>query len=105
MGSSGLEGDKAMKASIFSLILASASAKPQFEALKSVFGSGLEQAPYTTLKEFDGYEMRQYQSVNWVCTEATYKMERLNARSNEVCRRAEQGRGGGGQRPILHGQL
>ena len=23
-----------------------------------------------------GYEMRQYQSVNWVCTEATYKMER-----------------------------
>merc|ERR1712212_1227415 len=76
MGSSGLEGDKAMKASIFSLILASASAKPQFEALKSVFGSGLEQAPYTTLKEFDGYEMRQYQSVNWVCTEATYKMER-----------------------------
>ena len=51
--SSGLEGDKAMKASIFSLILASASAKPQFEALKSVFGTGLEQAPYTTLKEFD----------------------------------------------------
>jgi len=65
-----------MKASIFSLILASASAKPQFEALKSVFGSGLEQAPYITLKELDGYEMRQYQSVNWVCTEATYKMER-----------------------------
>merc|ERR1712192_214164 len=76
MGSSRLEADKTMKASIFSLILASASAKPQFEALKSVFGSGLEQAPYITLKELDGYEMRQYQSVSWVCTEATYKMER-----------------------------
>merc|ERR1712172_124378 len=76
MGSSGLEANKTMKASIFSFILASTAAKPQFEALKSVFGSGLEQAPYTTLKEFDGYEMRQYQSVNWVCTEATYKMER-----------------------------
>merc|ERR1711974_593635 len=56
-----------------------ASAKPQFEALTNVVSTlagDYEQAPYTTLKDFDGYEMRQYQSVNWVCTEATYKMDK-----------------------------
>ena len=45
-----------MKASIFSLVLALASAKPQFEALKNVVSTiagDYEQAPYTTLKEFD----------------------------------------------------
>merc|ERR1711974_315127 len=78
MGSSGLD-DKTMKASIFFLVLALASAKPQFEALTNVVSTlagDYEQAPYTTLKDFDGYEMRQYQSVNWVCTEATYKMDK-----------------------------
>merc|ERR1739838_154917 len=75
MGSSELD-DKTMKASIFFLGLALVSARPQFEALTNVFSTDYEQAPYTTLKVFDGYEMRQYQSVNWVCTEATYKMER-----------------------------
>ena len=47
---------KTMKASIFSLVLALASAKPQFEALKNVVSTiagDYEQAPYTTLKEFD----------------------------------------------------
>merc|ERR1711974_516284 len=56
-----------------------ASAKPQFEALTNVVSTlagDYEQAPYTTLKDFDGYEMRQYQSVNWVCTEATYEMDK-----------------------------
>merc|ERR1712127_969059 len=34
-----------------------------------------EKVPYTTLKKFDGYEMRQYPSVKWVCTDITFKME------------------------------
>ena len=53
--SSGLD-DKTMKASIFSLVLALTSAKPQFEALQnaiSTLAGDFEQAPYTTLKEFD----------------------------------------------------
>merc|ERR1712055_178991 len=77
---------KIMKASIFFLILASASAAPQFEGLKNIFSAlsgddepgevngDYEQVPYTTLKKFDGYEMRQYPSVKWVCTDVTYKM-------------------------------
>merc|ERR1712108_117702 len=77
-----------MKASIFLLVLASASAAPQFEGLKNIFSAlsgddepgevngDYEQVPYTTLKKFDGYEMRQYPRVKWACTEATYKMEK-----------------------------
>ena len=54
-----------MKASIFFLVLASASAKPQFEGLKNIFSAlsgddeagevngDYEQVPYTTLKQFD----------------------------------------------------
>merc|ERR1719370_2769175 len=40
--------------------------------------------PYTTLKKFDGYEMRQYPSVKWACTEATYKMEKEDSASRET---------------------
>ena len=62
------EGDSAakiMKASIFFLVLASASAAPQFEGLKNIFSAlsgddeagevngDYEQVPYTTLKKFD----------------------------------------------------
>merc|ERR1712212_546939 len=83
----GDSGAKIMKASIFFLVLASASAAPQFEGLKNIFSAlsgddepgevngDYEQVPYTTLKQFDGYEMRQYPSVKWACTDATYKME------------------------------
>merc|ERR1712055_197277 len=78
---------KIMKASIFFLVLASASAAPQFEGLKDILealsgdqepgevNGDYEQVPYTTLKKYDGYEMRQYPSVNWACTEATYQGE------------------------------
>merc|ERR1712105_370211 len=78
---------KIMKASIFLLVLASASAAPQFEGLKNIFSAlsgndepgevngDYEQVPYTTLKKFDGYEMRQYPSVKWVCTDVTCKKE------------------------------
>merc|ERR1712243_413241 len=80
--------EKIMKASVFLLLLASASAAPQFEGLKNIFSSlsgndepgevngDYEQVPYTTLKKFDGYEMRQYPSVKWVCTDVTYKMDK-----------------------------
>jgi len=56
---------KIMKASIFLLVLASASAAPQFEGLKNIFSAlsgddqpgevngDYEQVPYTTLKKFD----------------------------------------------------
>merc|ERR1712158_184343 len=86
---------KIMKASIFFLALASASAKPQFEGLKNIFtalsgddepgevNGDYEQVPYTTLKQFDGYEMRQYPSVKWACTEATYKMEKEDSESRD----------------------
>merc|ERR1719268_681207 len=62
-------------------------AAPQFEAdgVKNLFSSlasgggqsqdedsGSEKVPYTTLKQFDGYEMRLYPSVKWACTELTY---------------------------------
>merc|ERR1711914_63143 len=89
-------GGKIMKASIFLLVLASASAAPQFEGLKSIFSAlsgddepgevngDYEQVPYTTLKKFDGYEMRQYPSVKWACTEATYKMEKEDSASRET---------------------
>merc|ERR1712228_880260 len=66
---------RVMKSSIFLLVLASATAAPQFEGLKDIFSAlsgddeagevngDYEQVPYTTLKQFDGYEMRQYPSV------------------------------------------
>ena len=31
-----------------------------------------------------GYEMRQYPSVKWACTEATYKMEKEDSASRET---------------------
>merc|ERR1712212_1065677 len=88
----GDSGAKIMKASIFFfLVLASALAAPQFEGVKNLFSSlaasggdqdedsGSEKVPYTTLKQFDGYEMRQYPSVKWACTELTYEREEDDA--------------------------
>merc|ERR1712210_314578 len=67
------------------LFASSAFAAPQFEGIKNLFSSlatgdqdeesGTEKVPYTTLKQFDGYEMRQYPSVKWACTELTYERE------------------------------
>merc|ERR1711962_931212 len=86
---------RVMKCSIFFLVLASATAAPQFEGLKDIFSAlsgddeagevngDYEQVPYTTLKQFDGYEMRQYPSVKWACTEATYKMEKEDSESRD----------------------
>merc|ERR1712192_347210 len=88
---------KIMKAAIFFfVVLASASAAPQFEGLKNIFSApsgddeagevngDYEQVPYTTLKQFDGYEMRQYPSVKWVCTDATFKMEKDESDSRDT---------------------
>merc|ERR1712051_384508 len=71
------------------LFVSSAFAAPQFEGIKNLFSSlatgdqdeesGTEKVPYTTLKQFDGYEMRQYPSVKWACTELTYEYEREDA--------------------------
>merc|ERR1711962_863775 len=70
----------------------SALAAPQFDAgekVKNLFSSlasgggdqdedsGSEKVPYTTLKQFDGYEMRLYPSVKWACTELTYEREEV----------------------------
>merc|ERR1712122_474919 len=72
--------DTIMRSSIISSILLSVtSARPQFEVLKSIVSEvvgDIEQVPYTVIQKFDGYEMRRYPSVNWVCSEATYKMGR-----------------------------
>merc|ERR1712210_4312 len=67
------------------LFAGSAFAAPQFEGIKNLFSSlasgdqdeesGTEKVPYTTLKQFDGYEMRLYPSVKWACTELTYERE------------------------------
>merc|ERR1711973_111676 len=72
----------------------SALAAPQFEAggaVKNLFSSlasggsgrdeesGSEKVPFTTLKQFDGYEMRLYPSVKWACTELTYEREEVEA--------------------------
>merc|ERR1712037_720748 len=67
------------------LFASSAFAAPQFEGIKNLFSSlatgdqdeesGTEKVPYTTLKQFDGYEMRQYPSVKWACTELTYERD------------------------------
>merc|ERR1711950_141091 len=76
------------------LLASSAFAAPQFEGIKNLFSSlssgdqdeesGTEKVPYTTLKQFDGYEMRQYPSVKWACTEATYKMEKDESSSRDT---------------------
>merc|ERR1711962_443371 len=72
--------DTTMRSSIISFIFLSVtSARPQFEVLKSIVSEvvgDIEQVPYTVLQKFDGYEMMRYPSVNWVCSEATYKLER-----------------------------
>ena len=60
--------------------------KPQFEGIKNLFSSlaggdtqeedsGTEKVPYTTLKQFDRYEMRFYPSVKWACTEVAVEVE------------------------------
>merc|ERR1712192_273921 len=89
-------GAKIMKASIFFFLVVLASASPQFEGLKNIFSAlsgddeagevngDYEQVPYTTLKQFDGYEMRQYPSVKWVCTEATFKMDKDDEESRDT---------------------
>merc|ERR1712045_866453 len=77
-----------MRVAIVTLLFAgSALAAPQLEGIKNFFsslGSGdesydddsdIEKVPHTTLKKFDGYEMRQYPSVKWACTELTYERE------------------------------
>ena len=48
--------------------------KPQFEGIKNLF-SCTEKVPYTTLKQFDRYEMRLYPSVKWACTEVAVEVE------------------------------
>merc|ERR1712127_730814 len=79
-----------MKTAAALLLVASASA-PQFGGIKSIFkaltgddeagevNGDYETVPYTTLKKYDGYEMRQYPSVKWVCTELTYPLEEEDA--------------------------
>merc|ERR1712172_247741 len=77
-------GDK-MRLTLTVLFAGSALAAPQFEGVKNLFSSlssgdqdedsGSEKVPYTTLKQFDGYEMRLYPSVKWACTELTYERE------------------------------
>merc|ERR1711974_394625 len=78
------------------LFAGSALAAPQFEGVKNLFSSlaasggdqdedsGTEKVPYTTLKQFDGYEMRQYPSVKWACTELTYEREEDDEEEVEV---------------------
>merc|ERR1712127_842005 len=80
-----------MKTAAALLLVASASAAPQFGGIKSIFkaltgddeagevNGDYETVPYTTLKKYDGYEMRQYPSVKWVCTELTYPLEEEDA--------------------------
>merc|ERR1711962_1272886 len=46
--------------------------------------SGSEKVPYTTLKQFDGYEMRLYPSVKWACTELTYEREEVEVEGEGV---------------------
>merc|ERR1712106_588661 len=80
------QSDVEMRVTITLVLFAgSALAAPQFEGIKNLFSSlasedqdedsGSEKVPYTTLKQFDGYEMRQYPSVKWACTELTYEVE------------------------------
>jgi len=78
-----------MKAFVFLTVLTVACAAPQFDGIKNFFKSfssekkseddGLEHVPYKTLnKTIDGdlaFEIREYPSVEWVCTDKTYKMD------------------------------
>merc|ERR1712156_1006706 len=82
-----------MRVAVTLVVLSAGSgllAAPQFDAgqkVKNLFSSlasggggqdedsGSEKVPYTTLKQFDGYEMRLYPSVKWACTELTYERE------------------------------
>merc|ERR1711936_787196 len=84
MGQSDL-GEMRVAITLTVLFAGSAFAAPQFEGIKNLFSSlasgdqdedsGTEKVPYTTLKQFDGYEMRLYPSVKWACTELTYERE------------------------------
>merc|ERR1711872_1036171 len=84
-----------MRVAITTLLFAgSALAAPQFEGIKNLFSSpadgdsieesGTEKVPYTTLKQFDGYEMRQYPSVKWACAELTYEREDTEVEEDEA---------------------
>merc|ERR1711994_877970 len=60
------------------LMLASATvASPQGggQAADGEYGD-YEQVPYTTVRQFNGYEERQYPGLKWVCTEGTYPIEK-----------------------------
>merc|ERR1711936_1484708 len=84
MGQSDL-GEMRVAITLTVLFAGSAFAAPQFEGIKNLFSSlasgdqdedsGTEKVPYTTLKQFDGYEMRLYPSAKWACTELTYERE------------------------------
>jgi len=66
------------------VLVASVSPAPQFGGLKSLVKSltgddkpgevngDYEQVPYTVLAKYNGYEERNYPSVNYACTEMTY---------------------------------
>jgi len=91
-----------MRVAVTLVVLSAGSsclAAPQFEAggaVKNLFSSlasggsrqdeesGSEKVPYTTLKQFDGYEMRLYPSVKWACTELTYEREEAEAEEEVV---------------------
>merc|ERR1712012_802563 len=96
-----------MRVAVTLVVLSASSsllAAPQFDAggaVKNLFSSlasggsrqdeesGSEKVPYTTLKQFDGYEMRLYPSVKWACTELTYEREEeeaevVNVEENEA---------------------
>jgi len=73
-----------MKAAVL-LLVASASALPQREGIRNIFssptenedpaGETSEKVPYTVLKKYADYELRQYPSVKWACTELTYERD------------------------------
>merc|ERR1712037_621116 len=44
----------------------------------------MSKCPTPPSKKFDGYEMRQYPSVKWVCTDVTYKMEKEDSVSRDT---------------------
>merc|ERR1712156_1255353 len=91
-----------MRVAVTLVVLSAGSgllAAPQFDAgqkVKNLFSSlasgeggqdedsGSEKVPYTTLKQFDGYEMRLYPSVKWACTELTYEREEVEVEGMEV---------------------
>merc|ERR1711962_1121964 len=91
-----------MRVAVTLLVLSAGSgllAAPQFDAgqkVKNLFSSlasggggqdedsGSEKVPYTTLKQFDGHEMRLYPSVKWACTELTYDREEVEVEEVNV---------------------